>query len=219
MRKFPEIRAARHRQGVRMSNPFLTFPLCLLAMPARPKDPEGSRKRRLQHIVSYSLYRAGISSGAEKIDRQTLLAYAQERACGNIQTKEREAIVRGAIVCGVTIGSVDGTARQKDAATAFIDEHQAAYGTDPLVFVSTELFWMCHNDGEPSYRDFTLLCGINSMVGLRETPVLIRRVMLQARQLGYKSPTVMRAANPNATPLTVQQLRDALDRLELRGLL
>jgi hypothetical protein len=52
--------------------------------------------------------------------------------------------------------------------------------------------------------------------------VLIRRAMIIARQLGYKTPQVMAseltAKNVKRQPLSVQQLRDTLDNLERRDL-
>jgi hypothetical protein len=48
----------------------------------------------------------------------------------------------------------------------------------------------------------------------------VRRSLVIARQLGYKSPAVMEAGRrPDQKPLTIQQLRDSLDALEARDLI
>ena len=53
--------------------------------------------------------------------------------------------------------------------------------------------------------------------------MIIRRTMIQARQLGYKTPKALSAEikelNEKRKPLTTQQLRDTLDNLETRSLI
>jgi DNA-binding PadR family transcriptional regulator len=193
---------------------FFCFPLCLLALPA------DDHKRRLQTILSAAMERAGM--GAE-IESQRIREYiAENEQHGYNRSEAHNAILRGAIVCGVQVHNLPHIVDECGQCRTFVKQHEATYGAGPLVFISTELFWGCHNQDSPPYRDFTVLCAVNSIIGFKKTPVLVRRGMILARQIGFKTPAVMTAELPkrkDQTPLTMQQLRDALDRLESRGLI
>jgi hypothetical protein len=208
---------------------FFTFPLCVLAMPL-------DEKQVLIHMVSHSLERAGGGNGAEQIDAKQIREYLAEHETADYDRSERHnKFIRGSIITNVTIGSCEGTKVRCDAVNKFVFLHEHKHGTDPLVFVAAELFWSCHNDQDFSFREFSTLCAVNSVIGFKKTPVIIRRAMIIARQLGYKTPQVMAAEimqsrgrrgdfdNPapqksKRRPLSVQQLRDTLDNLEKRDL-
>jgi hypothetical protein len=177
----------------------------------------------LQHIISHSLERAGGGEKSAEIDAKQILAYiAEGKAAGYNRSRHHDQLVRGAIITNVSIGSIEGTVQRCATARKFICEHESKHGTDPLVFIAAELVWSCVNDGDLPYRLFSTTCAVNSIIGLRKMPVLIRRGMIIARQLGYKTPKVMAAelaANPTARkPFSTQQLRDTLDRIETRDL-
>jgi hypothetical protein len=194
---------------------FFTFPLCLLAIPAQ------NEKHRLQLIVSHALRRAGDKGNIHTDDVRRYIVEHDVSGYNN-KSEAHQTLIRGAIICRVDLLHLPSTAESLRQCNLFVDEHQRRYGSDALVFISTELFWGCHNADEPSFREFTLLCAINSICGLKSppAPVLIRRTMLIARQLGFKSPAVMRAAKkPEQIPLTTKQLRNALDCLETRNLI
>jgi hypothetical protein len=209
---------------------FFTFPLCVLAMPLDEKDI-------LQHICSHALERAGGGNGAEQIDDQRIREYLidhENQAGGYNQSERHKQVIRGAIITNVTIGWIKGTIDRCDAVNNFVAVHERKHGTDPLVFIAAELFWSCHNDQDFSFREFSTACAVNSVIGFKKTPVIIRRAMIIARQLGYKTPAVMAAElviprrhdfdNPplpkskRRQSLSVQQLRDTLDNLERRDL-
>jgi hypothetical protein len=195
---------------------FFTFPLCILAMPLR-------EDMILQHIVSHAMERAGGGNGAEHIDRIKILEYlAKNEKMDYCYCEQHDVLTRGAIITGVTIGSYIATASHCEAVKEFVAEHERKHGSDPLVFIAAELLWSCHNDQDFSFRDFSTTCAVNSMIGFKRTPVLIRRAMIIARQLGYKTPKVMSseltAKSVKRQPLSVQQLRDTLDNLERRDL-
>jgi hypothetical protein len=138
------------------------------------------------------------------------------------RSARHDQLARGAIITGVNLGNFSSNCKRCDAAQKFINERAFKNGTDPLVFIASEIFWSCHDDAGLSYREFSTACAINSIIGFKMTPVLIRRGMIIARQLGYKTPQIMAtelAINPgNRKPLSVQQLRDTLDNLERRDL-
>ena len=191
-------------------------------------------KTILQHIVSHGLERAGGGNGAEQIDLQKILTYvAEHKDCGYNQSERHNQLIRGAILTNVTIGSIRGTIERCETVKTFVSAHEAKHGNDPLVFIAAELFWSCHNDQDYSFREFSTTCAVNSVIGFKKTPVIIRRAMIIARQLGYKTPLVMAAARESELaeakrnghgkptprqPLSVQQLRDTLDKLERRDL-
>lgn len=194
---------------------FFTFTLPLLAMKLPEKD-------LIQHIVSHAIQRAGNESA--HIDDADVLQSAADQNLGDFSPSkpEHKRILRGAMVCGVTVGSISGNLRKNQTSEAFINAHENLYGKSPLVFISSELLWGCHDRDEPSFRDFSTICAINSIIGFKKSPVLVRRGLIIARQLGYKTPAVMQAElkkRKDQKPLTVQQLRDTLDRLETRELI
>lgn len=185
-----------------------------------------AEKQILMHIISHALDRAG--ENAEVIDKTRILKYVSEHgSIGYNGSDEHDKFIRGAIVTNVKLGWIKTTVDECAAVKRFVDEHQRKHGTDPLVFIAAELFWSCNDDNQDfSFREFSTACAVNSVIGFKKTPVLIRRSMIIARQLGYKTPQVMAAELPEANrkrpdkrkQLSIQQLRDTLDNLERRDL-
>jgi hypothetical protein len=207
---------------------FFTFPLCVLAMP-------WDEKQILMHIVSHALDRAGGGDGAKEIDKKQILQYVSDHeGIGYNHSGEHDKIVRGAIVTGVNLGWIKTTAAECEVVKQFVSSHEHKHGKEPLVFIASELLWSCNDDNQDlTYREFSTACAVNSVIGFKKTPVIIRRAMIIARQLGYKTPLVMAAARESELaeakrnghgkpkprqPLSVQQLRDTLDKLERRDL-
>jgi len=191
---------------------FFTFPLPVLAMPL----PE---KERLQMAISNTMHRAGLDRA--DIGEDQIADYSRQHAgIGfNRSATSHQTMVRGAIAINVNIGHVENTIKRLRESEAFVARIESTHGPSPLVFVAAELLWGCHNSDSPSFREFSVLCAVNSVIGFKKSPVLIRRQMLIARQLGYKSPAVMLAEiRPDQKPLTTQELRTILDRLETREL-
>lgn len=194
---------------------FYTFALPILAIPL-------AEKARLMMIVSSALKRSG--TNAEHIGDDQVDDYlARHPKSGfNARKDEHKAMVRGAIVLGVKLGWIEDSLKEVAEADQFVAKIEAAHGSSPLVFIASDLVWDCHTDDYPTFREFTTLCAVNSVIGLnRKAPVLIRRQMLIARQLGYKTPAVMQAElakRKDQTPMTTQELRTTLDRLEAREL-
>ena len=182
-----------------------------------------NEKEILQHIVSHSIERAGAGAGAERIDSNRIREYLNgDRVQDYNRSARHDQFVRGAIITGVNLGNFSSNCKRCDAAQKFISEREFKHGRDPLVFIASGIFWSCHDDAGLSYREFSTACAVNSIIGFKKTPVLIRRAMIIARQLGYKTPQVMAAeltTDPaKRQPLSVQRLRDTLDNLERRDL-
>jgi hypothetical protein len=208
---------------------FFTFPLCVLAMPL-------DEKSLLMHIVSHSLERAGGGDGAIQIDSEQIHEYAIRHKISDYnQSGRHDQLIRGAIITGVSIHGFNGIIKECDAVNRFVGEQERKHGKDAVVFIASELLWSCNDDNQDfSFREFSTACAVNSVIGFKKTPVIIRRSMIIARQLGYKKPQVMATElviprhhdfdNPSPPkskrrkPLSTQQLRDTLDNLEKRDL-
>lgn len=197
---------------------FFTFPLSVLAMPL-------DHKEIMQHAVDLALARAGEGGNAKSIDGNRIRAYVAEHKTRGYDRRWElhDQLIRGAIVCNVDIHSMTASVNRFQAATSFVQQHEGQHGTSPLVFISGQLFWGCHDRDDPPWREFSVLCGINSIIGFKRFPVLIRRGLIVARQLGFKSGAVMAAelAKPDNTrkPLSTRELRTLLDTLEEKGLI
>lgn len=194
---------------------YFTFPLPLL-------DFGAEEKGRLQNIVSYSMLRMGraYTGDAPELLKQ-ILSNGTPPDFRNID--DHKAVVIGGHLLNVAVGAVAASLNRAKDAQSFIEDHEMRYGNSPLVMVSSTLLWGCHNEDDPPYRLFSALCGILSVIGVKKMPIRITRDMVIARQLGYKSPEVQKQAfrkrQDGAEPLTVQQVRDVLYDLEIRGLI
>src|SRR5439155_3469510 len=68
---------------------------------------------------------------------------------------------------GVTIGSHESTICRWKEADRFVCEWERRNGKDALVRIGTTLLWEAYNGTGVSYREFSVLCAINSMIGSR----------------------------------------------------
>lgn len=206
-----------------MSERFYTFPLAALAMPI--PEPE-----IITHLVSVAIHRAGSGERADEMGSDEVLeAVIRNATKGYNQSEAHKRIVRGMVILGFSKGYLPDELARCDAVDKFVRGIEAKHGASPLVFISSEMFNLYPSS--LNFREFSTLCGINSIIGVQRSrlPVIIRRSLIQARQMGYKSPAVMRdelaAANrtkhtrTDRQPLSVQQLRGVLDCLEMRSLI
>ena len=206
---------------------FLTFPLPLLF-------PMEDHKRTLERIVYYCVMTVGAQSaaalGEDAVDQ---IVERKEKAKDFRDCDEHRQIVIGANHLNVNIPCIREALKQAGEATAIVNVAEAQCGRSPLVFIGAVLLWGCKDSDFPTYRDFTVTCAVNSVIGLtRKTPVLIRREMLRARAAGFKTPKAYESfkspylesgrydtplVDPRYAPrarLTTSELRTALDRLE-----
>lgn len=198
---------------------YYTFPLCLLAA---DKDP----KEIIQDMVAQSVVRAGerhCDRDATRSPQADKYLAEKEFPPGFDAGKPRHVqLVTGAMVLNITLGNVVGTLTRWKETSDFVSGYERVHGGDALVMIGGDLLWGCHNDGDPDWRTFSTLAAINSIIGQKKVPVRITRDMIIARQLGYKTSAIMRAAlpgNPHQKPLTIQRVRDTLDSLEAMGLI
>ena len=179
---------------------YFQFPLCLLAFRSNYKD-------RLQHIVSYCL-----CEQAQRINR----AYTSPPG--------GTALEEAAKFLHVCVSSPDATIDRWKAATRFIRQWQGRYGRDASVRIATALLWEAHNNTGLTYREFSILCAINSVIGnKRFAPRRITEPSIRVRAAGFKSWKVAnrelaRDELRKAELLTAHQVRYTLESLHQRKL-
>jgi hypothetical protein len=191
---------AKHQPSgsIAMSRGFFHFPLCLLAFGE-------DYKQRLQHIMSYCLYEHAKRSNPDfpKVARKSQLDDA-------------------ATFLDINIGSHNGTIARWRTADSFLCRWEGRYGKDPRVRIGTSLLWEAHNTTGASYREFSILCAINSIIGHRRSiPKRITEPSIQVRAAGFKSWNVAQlelSCDPlgKGTLLTVNQVRYTLEKLHQR---
>lgn len=202
-----------------MSNPYFTFPLCLLSY-----GPD--YKSRLEHIISHSVIRVGRHAAADPAKADETLRHITNHPTDYMPSDPSHRIVMlGRGHFRITGHSIAGMIRENFDCEEFISQYEGRNGTDALVMVHPDFVWACKGGGDPDWRHLSTLCGILSIIGKKETPIRITREMIIARQLGYKSVEVMKKElllrypkrADKAKPLSIQQCRDVLTDLEAGG--
>jgi hypothetical protein len=177
---------------------FFHFPLCLLAFRTDYKD-------RLQHIVSYCL-----CEHAQRLNRTS------PNLSGN------NALSEAARFLNVNIGSHEATTQKWKSATNFILQWEKRYGRDASIRIATALLWEAHDNTGVTYREFSILCAINSVIGKRRnSPRRITEPSIRVRAAGFKSWTVANRTlrseeSRKARLLTPCQVRYTLEKLHER---
>ena len=181
-----------HRTG------YFHFPLCLLAFPTDYKD-------RLQYIVSYCL-----CEHAQRLSRTSATALWHTAIC------ETGKFLH------VNIGSYVTTTERWQVATEYVRDWESRYGKDATVRISTSLLWEARNNTGLTYREFSILCATNSVIGKRRSvPRRITEPTIRARAGGFKSWKVAncelaRDESRKEQLLTPSQVRYTLERLHER---
>ena len=104
----------------------------------------------------------------------------------------------------VLISTLDPLAQKAAEAEHYVANYEQQHGPDAVVFVASKISWSGW-EGNLSFRDFSVLCGINSASGIQRTaPILISSIMIAARAPGYP-PHIMNERD--AEPLTTRQLQ------------
>jgi hypothetical protein len=183
-----------------VSKGYFHFPLCLLAFRRDYKD-------RLQHIVSYCI--------CEHAKRLT-------EAPADVPSATK--IYDAARFLHVNVTSPEATVDRWKAAKRFIRIWENRFGRDASVRIATALLWEAHDNTGVSYREFSILCAINSIIGRRRLrPRRITEPSIRARAAGFKSWTIAKRElacdqSHAAQLLTSHQVRYTLERLHERRL-
>ena len=177
---------------------YFQFPLCLLALGENHQE-------RLQHIVSYCLYEQ-----------------AKRRNPKFPRSARNGSLEEAANFLGVNIRSPDSTISRWREADGFVRNWEQRYGKDARVRIGTKLLWEAYDNSGVSYREFSILCAINSIIGKRRSvPKRITEPRIRVRAAGFKSWDVAKSELPSdesrkARLLTVDQVRYTLENLHAR---
>jgi len=198
-------------------DPFFQFPLCLL-------NVYGNEHEKVNRIVDYSIMRYGeeITTGMLNADiREEVRRHeVRERPAGfNLNITTHLVYALGMIRLNIRGGSMRDALESIECAKHYIDIFTSKHGRDAEVRIKTTAAIDCLN-GRMTWRDFSTLAALYSIIGVKPYPVQVHRSMIQARQLGFKSPSIMRAVleqQKDLRPLTVNQIRYTLDSLECAG--
>jgi len=180
------------------NNGYFQFPLCLLAFGENYKD-------RLRAIISYCLCEE-----------------ARRRNPKFPKSARNTSLDEAATFLGVTIGSHDNTIRRWKDVDRFVCQWEHRNGRDALVRIGTALLWEAHNNTGVSYREFSVLCAINSIIGRRQSvPKQITEPSIRVRASGFKSWKIAQSELPSAESrkkrlLTPHQVRYTLKKLHQR---
>jgi hypothetical protein len=183
-----------------MKQGYFHFPLCLLAF-------GDDYKSRLQHIVSYCL--------CEQARRA-------HRNFANLP--EKNALLDDAATfLNVTIASHPCTIDRWKEAIRFVFQWECQNGRDASVRIATLLLWEAYNNAGLSYREFSILCAINSIIGSRRSiPRRITEPSIRVRAAGFKSWETAKCSMPDLDLkrrlLTTHQVRYTLEKLHERKL-
>ena len=203
-------------------DPYFQFPIALLAW----GDDWTSRTRA---IVNFCVMEVG---------KTFLLRMTEEEADEIIQQfdpknlpigfdagrDEHRAIAVAYSKLNIRQGSVRAIISNFQEGTSFLRQFPRKI---PDVRLRGELVWDCINGGGITYRELSVLAGVYSVIGSKAYPVIVRRDMIAARQLGYASPQMLIGEAgqkmlservDKATPLSASQIRSTLDVLEAKGL-
>lgn len=198
------------------SGKFFVFPLELIY-------PTENFQNTLKRIVSFCVLDVG-ENIAENIHENAIEDMLSRKQMPDDYDEEDEAhrhVTLGCERLKVNAGSVRNILSGAEEAEKIISTAQQVNGESALVFIGAELLWECLA-GKMSYRDFTVICAVNSVLGKDGSPQLVRRSLLLARAAGFKTPNQYgKGCTPHfkARPkVTEDQLRWTLDKLEKRNL-
>jgi len=119
-----------------------------------------------------------------------------------------------------------------ESADSFCAKMKRRYGKSPLVRIKADYAVEVLRGTGMSYRTFSTLCGLFSVIGNKHYPMRITRDRIRARAMGYKSANMLFSKDGKLTesgqkllaeredgapPLTTDQVRYTLDILEENG--
>lgn len=196
---------------------YFQFPLCVLAFGSDPED-------RLRSVISYcvvSRAQKAFPTTRELKEFNKRLSPAQ-RPPG--YDTSAQLVAAGCSLLRVTNLSSDFAFQSFNKISAFVSESEHLGTSRALVRIRTDLMWAAV-EGRMRYREFAVLAAVYSVLGANKYPVRITRETIIARSLGYSAPVfrarrdeLLSARADGAEPLTLDQMRWTLDRLEERHL-
>jgi len=194
---------------------YFQFPLCALSF--GPTLDE-----RLNAIITYSVAEAGsrLFRKLTAAEQQDFLA--QRRQAGpmpsgfNKHSWVHQATLFGAQALNVTLGHFVGLVDEYHRLREYIAAFEARHGRDAKVRIKTAWLFAARDHRGISYREFSVLCGIFSVIGDKKLAIITRN-RIRRCALGYRTQAIMDSELPRRTdkahPLTERQLRDTIEQL------
>jgi hypothetical protein len=169
---------------------YFQFPLCLLAYGKHERE-------RLSAIIDYNV-----------------VHYAKTKLGG---TKRGDLEIATQILC-VQYGKLSPRwiLEQHQKADDFVRSFESRHGPDARVRIASSLLWDCYKGGL-AYREFCVLCALNSIIGKATRPKRVTQPSIRVRSGGYKSWSVATDGGVCQALPSRQQIERILNRLEARG--
>jgi hypothetical protein len=196
---------------------FFQYPLCLMNFKA---DQKQRMEAMLDHaVVSHGQHVMADMDQAEAMEAAQAMP-TEDRPSGlNFSLQYHKAYAIGMQRLHVRGGAMGRVSDNWFAAGKHIEAYTRRHGRDAVVRIKTDVWFSCYKE-QMTWRDFSTLAGLYSIIGGKPYPVIVYRSMLQARQLGFKSPAIMAdelKRRKDLKPLTEDQIRYTLDSLECAG--
>jgi hypothetical protein len=194
-----------------MDKIMLEFPLCCLSFPDNP----------IEHIISYC-----IVEHAKKVE--TLIKQRIDEKEFNLEklpsdfnrrSREHQKIILAADELGITVGNIWNTKTKHEKLADYISTFQLKYGPDSYCRVGKKLCFETRDKKFP-YRQFAMLCGIQSILGKQQKFKRITKDRIRYAMLGYKSKTVaLTEMDKTERLLTDRQLGITIELLNSKRLI
>jgi len=196
-----------------MSEKYFQFPLYALAYGSESKQ-------RLNDIIDYCCVEVGTkeSAGMALDEKREAAEELSAKPQGYNPTYPTHlALVIGMKMLNVCNGNAQAMLDGHRSVRQFVQTMTTQHGTSPLVRIRSDLFWSTFK-GEMSYRRFSVLCAVYSVIGSKDY-CRVTRDRIIAGALGYKSagmisPDLLATRFDGVEPLTENQVRRTLDELE-----
>ena len=169
---------------------YFQFPLCLLTYGKHERE-------RFRAIIDYNV-----------------VHYAKTKLGGT----KRGAIDTAAEILRVSYQNIQRSCilGQHKKAAEFVERFEMRHGKDARVRIASSLLWDCYKGGL-GYREFSVLCALNSILGKTTVPKRVTQPSLRVRAGGYKSWSVAIAESATERLLSEDQIKRTLNRLQKRG--
>jgi hypothetical protein len=192
---------------------FFQFPLCLLSLP--------ETQDRTQAMMYYAIIEHGRKAAVDMKIADLVDAIDGDGLPGRFRRTDRThlELAYGNKLIVITGGDAVMAAECRDRCAGHVHQYERKHGRDAVCRMRRDLLFSVR-DGGMTWRDFSTLAAVYSIIGGKPFPVLVHRSMIQARGLGYKSPSIMQAeiaGRDDVSPLTEKQIRLTLDSLECAG--
>lgn len=196
---------------------YFQFPLCTLAFGQNEQE-------RFNAIIDYSIVELGRKAW-NRLSSEKQQSYLDKWRGGNggpprdfrISDPFHCYVMLGSSIIGVSYSSIESFRKNHAALRDFHARYTSEHGKDATIRIRRDILFDARDKKKPTYREFSVLAAIYSVIGSKQKPVRITQQTIRLRALGYKSRAAYEAGMYERTdetqPLTDWQLRSTIDRL------